>query len=82
MRLLKQYELVILGEREFHGVELSYWLKTQKSASSIYFIFRQKQGTNWRKPKGEYQKLSSLGITPGCQIFLRNIKYIRLSFVC
>ncbi|MDJ0573760.1 MAG: hypothetical protein QNJ65_01160 [Xenococcaceae cyanobacterium MO_234.B1] len=38
LRLLKKYELVILGDprsgclrhREFHGVELSYWLKTQK----------------------------------------------------
>ena len=27
LRLFCQYELVILGDREFHGVELSYWLK-------------------------------------------------------
>lgn len=73
LRLLKQYELVIMGDREFHGVELSYWLKIQKSSQKIYFIFRQKQGTNWRKPKGLYQKLSSLGISPGHQIFLSNI---------
>ncbi|AFZ38321.1 transposase IS4 family protein (plasmid) [Stanieria cyanosphaera PCC 7437] len=73
LRLLKQYELVILGDREFHGVELSYWLKTQKSPQKIYFIFRQKQGTNLRKPKREYQKLSSLGIKPGHQLFLKNI---------
>jgi hypothetical protein len=40
LRLLKQYELVIMGDREFHGVELSYWLKIQKSSQKIYFIFR------------------------------------------
>ena len=49
LRLLKKYELVLLGDREFHGVELSYWLKTKnkKSPSPIYLIFRQKQGTHF-----------------------------------
>lgn len=73
LRLLNKYELILLGDREFHGVELSYWLKTKKSPKKIHFIFRQKQGTNLRKQKGEYQKLSSLGITPGRQIFIKNI---------
>ncbi len=73
LRLLKNYELVILGDREFHGVELSYWLKTKKSPQKIYFIFRQKQGTNFKKHKGDYQKLSTLGISPGNKIFLSNI---------
>jgi len=74
LRLLKNYELVILGDREFHGVELSYWLKTKKSTLKIYFIFRQKQGTHFKKHKKEYQKLSSLGIAPGTKLFLSNIK--------
>ncbi len=75
LRLLKKYELVILGDREFHGVELSYWLKTQnkKSPNQIYFIFRQKQGTHFKKHKGKHQKLSGLGIAPGTKVFLSNI---------
>ena len=73
LRLLKKYELVILGDREFHGVELSYWLKTQKSPNQVYLIFRQKQGTHFKKHKGQYQKLSNLGITPGNKIFLSHI---------
>lgn len=73
LRLLKKYELVILGDREFHGVELSYWLKTQKSPQKIYFIFRQKQGTHFKKQKGKHQKLSGLGIAPGSKVFLSNI---------
>ena len=27
LKLFSHYELLILGDREFHGVELSYWLK-------------------------------------------------------
>lgn len=45
LRLLKKYELVVIGDREFHGVELSHWLKNQKSPEKIYFVFRQKQNT-------------------------------------
>ncbi len=73
LRLLKNYEVVVLGDREFHGVELSYWLKTKKSAQKIYFIFRQKQGTHFKKHKGEYRKLSSLLIAPGSKVFLSKI---------
>lgn len=73
IRLLKKYELVFLGDREFHGVELSYWLKTKKSPLKIYFIFRQKQGTHFKKQKGKHQKLSGLGIAPGTKVFLSNI---------
>lgn len=73
MRLLKNYELVFLGDREFHGVELSYWLKIQKLPRKIYFIFRQKQTTYLKKHKGKYQKLADLGIVPGTRIFFSNI---------
>lgn len=75
LRLLKKYQLVLLGDREFHGVELSYWLKNKnkKSLTPIYFIFRQKQGTHFKKPKSQEQKLSALGIVPGTKIFLSNI---------
>ena len=71
--LFRDYELVILGDREFHGVELSYWLKMTKSRKKIYFIFRQKQTTHFKKHKGRYQKLADLGISPGIKIFLSNI---------
>ncbi|MDJ0691279.1 MAG: hypothetical protein QNJ41_22575, partial [Xenococcaceae cyanobacterium MO_188.B32] len=39
----------------------------------IYFIFRQKQGTNFKKQKGEEQKLSTIEMAPGCKVFLSNI---------
>lgn len=41
LRLLKHYQIVVVGDREFHSVELANWLKEKKA----YFTFRQKQGT-------------------------------------
>lgn len=73
LKLFYTYELVILGDREFHGLELSFWLKNKKSSHKIYFIFRQKQGTYIKQQEAYYQKLSSLGVYPGTQIFLQNI---------
>jgi hypothetical protein len=37
LRLLKGYELVVVGDREFRSVELAYWLKQKK----VYFALRQ-----------------------------------------
>ena len=73
LHLFNNYEIVILGDREFHGLELSYWLKIKKSSHKIYFIFRQKQGTYFKKHNDNYQKLSSLGVIPGSKIFFENI---------
>lgn len=39
IRLFKNYQLVIIGDREFHGVELGDWLSRQ----GLKFIFRQKK---------------------------------------
>ena len=73
LRLLKKYQLVIIGDREFHGVQLSHWLKTRAKTQKINFIFRQKQDTNYRKPGQKYQPLSNLAVAPGTKIFLSNI---------
>ena len=43
LRLLKQYELVIIGDREFHSVKLAYWLKQEEKKQQVFFAFRQKQ---------------------------------------
>ncbi|MCL2928006.1 MAG: hypothetical protein O4804_21910 [Trichodesmium sp. St11_bin5] len=46
LRLLKRYKLVVIGDREFHGVELYHWLKARAKTQKINFIFRQKPDTN------------------------------------
>ncbi|MDJ0731234.1 MAG: hypothetical protein QNJ33_14705 [Crocosphaera sp.] len=45
LKLLSDYELLILGDREFHGVELSYWLKKRNRTAKkpIYFAFRERK---------------------------------------
>ncbi|WP_293165665.1 hypothetical protein [Okeania sp. SIO2C9] len=65
LRLLKTYQLVVIGDREFHCVQLSYWLKTRAKTQKINFLFRQKQDTNYRKPGRKYQQLSNFSVYPG-----------------
>ncbi|MCT7953293.1 transposase [Ancylothrix sp. C2] len=47
IRLLRRYKLVIIGDREFHSVELAQWLHRQ----NISFVFRQKKDTTFRQKR-------------------------------
>jgi Transposase DDE domain len=69
-KLLKKYELVVLGDREFHSVELARWLIEKK----VYFVFRQKRDTFIKRKRQPYQKLAALPLRPGMKIFLTGIK--------
>ena len=73
LRLLKQYELVIIGEREFHSIKLAYWLKESAKKQKVFFAFRQKQDTNQKNKHENYQNFSQLNIKPGMKIFLTNV---------
>lgn len=44
IRLLKKYKLVIIGDREFHSIELAQWLHRQH----LSFVLRQKGNTTFR----------------------------------
>jgi hypothetical protein len=69
-KLLKKSELVVLGDREFHSVELARWLIEKK----VYFVFRQKKDTFIKRKRQPYQKLADLPLRPGMKIFLTGIK--------
>ena len=69
IRLLKQYKLVVIGDREFQSVELANWPHTK----NISFIFRQKQSTTFRQKRQKFQPLNSIPIRPGIGIFYTNI---------
>ena len=74
LRLFKAYRLIIIGDREFHGVQLSHWLKTRARTQRINFIFRQKQDTCYKKSyQKKYQFLADLPVAPGTKIFISNI---------
>lgn len=70
MRLLKSYEIVILGDREFHSVELAKWLLSR----NVSFVLRQKKDTYIKEKEKDYQRLDSLGVRPGVKRFLTGLK--------
>lgn len=69
LRLLKRYEIVVIGDREFRSVELAYWLKNKK----VKFALRQKQDTYICPKGGNYQLLSELGLAPGMKFFYSGV---------
>ena len=71
--LLKQYEFVILGDREFHSIKLAYWLKQKSKQQRLFLAFRQKQGTNHKKDDEDYQTFFQLGMKPGMRTFLTGV---------
>ncbi|BAY36121.1 hypothetical protein NIES2111_04410 [Nostoc sp. NIES-2111] len=70
IRLLKKYKLVIIGDREFHSVELAQWLHKQ----NIGFVFRQKKDTTFWQKRQKFQPLSSIEIYPGIRSFYTDVK--------
>lgn len=70
LQLFKGYQILILGDREFHSVKLANWLHTK----GISFVLRQKQGTYISQANQSYQRLQSLGLSPGISFFLRDVQ--------
>jgi hypothetical protein len=73
LRLLKSYQLVLVGDREFHSVKLADWLQNKGKRQPIFFTFRQKQGTNYKKTGQDFQSFSDLGLAPGMKLFLTGV---------
>ena len=71
IRLLKKYKVVIIGDREFHSIELAYWLHKQH----LGFVFRQKQDTTFRERRQKFQPLSSIEIYPGIRKFSSQVNF-------
>ncbi len=69
IRLLKKYKLVVIGDREFHSIELASWLQEQ----NLSFVLRQKQSTTFREKRRSFQPLSSIPIHPGIRQFYTQI---------
>ncbi len=69
IRLLKKYKLVVVGDREFHSIELASWLQE----ANVSFVLRQKHSTTFRQKRREFQPLSSIPIHPGIRQFYTGI---------
>lgn len=71
IRLLKRYKLVILGDREFHSIELAQWLHRQR----LSFVLRQKSSTTFREKRQPFQSLGSIPIQPGIHLFYPRVGF-------
>ena len=69
IKLFKAHKLVVIGDREFHSIELAQWLHRQK----VKFVFRQKKDTTFQQNRQKFKSLSQVEIYPGMKQFLTNI---------
>ncbi len=74
LKLFSHYEVVILGDREFHGVELSYWLKqkNKKTKKPIYYAFREKDNIYLKRSRKNQERLKELKLIPGVKVLYKN----------
>jgi hypothetical protein len=70
LALLKDYKIIILGDREFGSVKLGSWLCEQ----DVKFVFRVKQERYIQQESAEYTHLSELGLLPGTSFFITGVK--------
>ena len=68
IRLLKDYTIIILGDREFCSVKLGNWLQKQ----SVGFALRLKKNENIQRDS-DFIKLSELGLKPGTDLFIEGV---------
>lgn len=67
--LLKEYKIVVLGDREFCSVKLGTWLAEQQ----VYLCLRLKQN-EFVQLEGEiWLQLEQLGLVPGMQLYLNGV---------
>ena len=66
---MKKYKLIIIGDREFHCIQLADWLHRQ----GLSFVFRQKKSTTFRQKRQKFKPLSSLPVPPGIKNFYPHI---------
>ena len=71
IRLLQKYKLVIIGDREFHSIELAQWLHRQ----GVRFVLRQKATSTFREKRQPFQPLSNIPIQPGIHLFYSHVSF-------
>lgn len=67
LRLLKKYNIVVIGDREFRNTALAIWLDKKK----VYYILRVNKGTKIRPRYQKCQSLKDCQVKPGQRIIHR-----------
>ena len=68
IRLLKDYMIVVLGDREFCSVKLANWLQEE----AVGFALRLKKNENIQQDS-VFVELSKLGLKPGMSLFIEGV---------
>ena len=71
LKLLKEYKIVVLGDREFCGVELARWLSQQEK---VYLSLRLKKNEYVELEAEIWFQLSDLGLEPGMSCYYQGIR--------
>ncbi|MBW4535924.1 MAG: hypothetical protein KME09_18455 [Pleurocapsa minor HA4230-MV1] len=73
LRLLKGYQVVVIGDREFGNINLADWLSKQ----GVKYVLRTKSN-KYIQPEGkDCQQLISLGLKPGTSFYLKQVKFTK-----
>lgn len=67
--LVKDYTVVVLGDREFCGVKLANWLAEQ----GCYFGVRLKQNEYIELEREIWMQLKALGLRPGISVYIEGV---------
>ena len=70
---LRNYKVIVLGDREFCGVEFSQWLTQQQ----VYFCLRLKKDAYIELEADIWFQLEELGLEPGTSVYYPQIKYTK-----
>jgi len=70
LSLLKKYQLLVLGDREFGSVKLASWL----CEKNVRFVLRVKKGRYIQQEGEEFKRLSECGLVPGTSFYLKGVK--------
>ena len=75
LRLLKGYQVIVIGDREFGNINLANWLSKQ----GCQYVLRTKSNKYIQLEKGDYQQLRSLGLKPGKSFYLEQVEFTKRS---
>src|SRR5918998_1060054 len=76
--LLKEYKVILLGDREFCSVDLGNWLK----AMGVSFCLRLKKNHCLATENSIWHRLDQLGVVPGTSLYFQGVKFRKSQPVC
>jgi hypothetical protein len=73
LELLSDYEVIVLGDREFGSVKLASWLCQRQ----VKLISRVKQGRYIQEENSDYIRLSDMGLVAGTSFYLAETNFTK-----